>query len=204
MINDIKSAFSENKLAICLSIAILFISLILGYILAPSLHSYLNPVVEDLTQKVESGVITLTFTDIFFNNFRIIVEMFVFGVACCFSVLMLAFNGFFVGYYVGTADDVVRVLLLIIPHGIFEFSSIILACASGLILFNFIYSFLKALWFDKNESVKVSLKNSYDASSKKLKHAIIVFLIASVLMVIAGIIEVYFTVPIAEFLIKFL
>lgn len=204
MINEIKSAFSENKLAICLSVAILFISLILGYVLEPYLYSYFNPVVDDLTQKVQSGVITLTFADIFFNNFKIIFEMFVFGIACCFSVLLLAFNGFFVGYYVGTASDIVRVLLLIIPHGIFEFSSIILACASGLILFNSLYIFLKTLWFDKNESVKVSLINSFNASSKKLKQAIIVFLIASILMAIAGIFEVYLTIPIAEFVIKFL
>lgn len=204
MIDEIKLAFSENKLAICLSAAILFASLILGYVLEPYLYSYFNPVVDDLTQKVQSGVITLTFADIFFNNLRIIFQMLVFGVACCFSLVMLAFNGFFVGYYVGTAENIVSVLLMIIPHGIFEFSSIILACASGMILFNFLFIFLKTLWFDKSDSVVVSLKNSYNASSKKLKQAIMIFAIASILMVIAGIIEVYFTLPIAEFIIKFL
>ena len=48
--NEIKEALSENKTAIFAAIAILFISLILGYILEPSLHSLLNPVVDDLTQ----------------------------------------------------------------------------------------------------------------------------------------------------------
>ena len=76
MINEVKRAFSENKLAIALAIAILFISLILGYIFEPSLYEYLNPVAEDLTQKVESGVIQLTFGDIFFNNLKIICQMF--------------------------------------------------------------------------------------------------------------------------------
>lgn len=204
MMDEVKRAFTENKLAICLSIAILFISLVLGYIFEPYLHSFLNPVVEDLTQKVQSGVITLTFADIFSNNFRIIFQMFVFGVALCFSTVMLAFNGFFVGYYVATSSDLLKVSLLIIPHGIFEFSSCILACASGLVLFNFIYKFLKELWHDENDSVRLSLKNSFNSSSRKLKQAVIIFLVASVLMAIAGVIECYFTISIAEFIIKLL
>ena len=96
MINEVKRAFSENKLAIIASIAILFISLILGYVLQPNLDSYLNPVVDDLTQKVETGVIQLTFQDIFFNNFKIICQMFIYGIIFCFSAIILAFNGFFV------------------------------------------------------------------------------------------------------------
>ncbi len=204
MLDEIKLAFRENKWAIILSIAILLISIVLGYILEPHLYSYLNPVVEDLTQKVQTGVITLTFSDIFLNNLKIILQMFVFGIAFCFSVLILGFNGFFVGYYVATSSDLVRVLLLIIPHGIFEFSSCILACASGLILFNFIMKFIQALWHDECTSVKVSLKNSFSASSKKLRHAIIIFCISVILMAIAGFIEVYLTLPIAEYIIKFL
>ena len=82
MIDEIKSAFRENKWAIIVSIAILFISLILGYILEPYLYTYLNPVVEDLTQKVQSGVIKLTFHDIFLNNLKVILMMFIFGIGC--------------------------------------------------------------------------------------------------------------------------
>ena len=62
---EVKNAFVENKSAIIASAFILFISLILGYVFAPSLHSYLNPVVDDLTNKVETGVVQLTFKDIF-------------------------------------------------------------------------------------------------------------------------------------------
>lgn len=204
MIGEIKSAFRENRLAIALSVAILLISLVLGYVLEPFLHSFLNPVVEDLTQKVQSGVITLTFQDIFLNNIRIVIQMFIYGMAFCFSAVVLAFNGFFVGYYVATSADLVKTSLLIIPHGIFEFSSCILACASGLILFNFIYKFLKTLWGQQDNSVKVRLANSFNASSDKLKHAIIIFAIASILMAIAGFVEVYLTIPIAEFIIKLL
>lgn len=203
MISEIKSAFGENKFAIIFSTAVLLISLTLGFVLNPYLHGYLNPVVEDLTQKVESGVIQLTFEDIFFNNIQIVFQMFIYGLAFCFSVLILAFNGFFVGYYVANSDNLFTTLLLIIPHGIFEFSSCILACASGLILFNFIFRFLKSLWNLENGSVVQRLKIAFSESSVKLKQAVIILGIASILMMIAGFIEVYLTIPVAEFIVNF-
>ena len=81
--NEIKSAFTENKVAIYVSVAILFVSIILGYFLHQYLHGYLNPVVDDLTQKVQTGVIRLTFADIFLNNIRVVFSMFIFG--WCFA-----------------------------------------------------------------------------------------------------------------------
>lgn len=203
MFDEIKSAFSENKIAIISSIAILFISLILGYLLQPHLYDYLNPVVDDLTEKVQTGVITLTFQSIFFNNIQIVFSMFVYGLIFCFSALILGFNGFFTGYYVATSDNIVSTLLLIIPHGIFEFSSCILACASGFVLFNFLAKFILTLLKQKDSSIKESLSVSYDASYPKLKQAFIIFIIASVLMAIAGFVEAYLTLPIAEFLYPF-
>ena len=198
MLNQIKLAFSENKFAICFSVAILIISLILGYILKPYLFSYFNPVVEDLTQKVQSGVIKPTFGDIFFNNIGIVFRMFIYGIIFCFSVFMLAFNGFFLGYYVATAGDLLVTVLLIIPHGIFEFSSCILACASGLVLFNFICKFLKSIWHQESKSAKEILVNSFNESSTKLKQAVILLIVSSILMLVAGFVEAYLTVPIAK------
>ncbi|MBQ2652004.1 MAG: stage II sporulation protein M [Methanobrevibacter sp.] len=204
MINEIKLAFSENKMAIYVSIAVLFISLVLGYILEPYLFSYLNPVVEEFTREVESGVLELTFTSIFSNNIRIVLMMFIYGIFFCFSLVILSFNGFFVGYYVATTEDLLVTVLLIIPHGIFEFSSCILACASGLVLFNFVYKFLKAIWAQESESFKVILTNSFNESSAKLKQAVILFIIASVLMAVAGVVEAYLTVPTADWILSFI
>ena len=200
MLDEVKRAFSENKLAIAASIAILFISLILGYFLEPYLYSYFNPVVEDLTQKVQQGTITLTFMSIFLNNIQIVFSMFIFGVTCIFSAVLLGFNGFFAGYYVATTDNQFQALLLIVPHGIFEFSSCILACASGFVLFNFIYKFLKSLYEQDNGPVMVLLSTSFNAGFDKLKQAVILLLIASILMAIAGFVETYLTLPIAEWL----
>ena len=200
MLNEIKRAFVENKAAILVSIGILAISLILGYCLEGYLYNYLNPVVEDLTQKVQSGVLKITFQDIFLNNLRIICQMFIFGILFCFSALILAFNGFFVGYYVASANDFFTVLMYIVPHGIFELPSCALACAAGFVLFNFIYKFIKSLINEATDSISEKLRNSYDESHDKLRQAIILFIISVILMVIAGIIEAYFTIPIAQFI----
>ena len=202
--NEIKEAFSENKTAIFAAIAILFISLILGYILEPSLHSFLDPVVDDLTQKVKSGVIKVTFSDIFLNNIRIVFAMFILGLLFCFSAVILSFNGFFVGYYVATTDNMLKVLLYIIPHGIFEFSSCILACASGFVLFHFMSKFLMTLMKQENNSISDKINNSFDESFDKLKQALILLAVASVLMAIAGFVEAYLTIPLADYLISML
>lgn len=200
---EIKLAFSENKMAICISIAILLISLILGYVLEPNLHAYLNPVVENLSKQVETGNIKLTFHSIFSNNIRIVFFMFIFGILCCFSALILAFNGFFVGYFVAVnSNDLFKTLLLLIPHGIFEFSSCIIACASGFVLFKFLYRFLKAFARNDEGSLSNQLYESYVENFDKLKQSIMLLLVATVLMIIAGIFEVYLTLPIANFILS--
>lgn len=203
MLNEVKLAFQENKLAICISAAILIISMILGYLLEPYAYGYMNPVIENLARKVESGAIQLTFGDIFFNNLRIIFMMFIFGVIFFFSTVLLAFNGFFVGYYVAASRNI-YVLLYIIPHGIFELSSCVLACSSGLILFNFIYRFFKTLLHQENKPFSDKLTDSFESSYDKLIQACIIFLVSIVLMAISGFIEAYLTIPIAKFVISIL
>ncbi len=199
---EVKLAFTENKIAIVASILIFFVSLILGYVFEPNLYAYLNPIVEDLTHKVETGVVQLTFNDIFFNNIIIVLQMFIYGLVFCLSFLILAFNGFFVGYFVATSANLLQTLLLIVPHGIFEFSSCILGCASGFVLFNFVYSLLKTSLKHREMKFMDRLLFSYDKHFNKLLQALILLGISSILMFIAAIFEVYFTLPIAEFLLS--
>ena len=200
---EIRLAFTENKGAIGIAVAILIFSLILGYYLEPYLHAYLNPVVENLSKQVESGSIKLTFHSIFSNNIRIVFLMFIFGLLFCFSALILSFNGFFVGYFVAVNNnELFKTLLMLIPHGIFEFSSCIIACASGFVLFKFLYRFLKAFAKKEEGSISNQLYESYVENFDKLKQAIILLMVATVLMIIAGIFEVYLTIPIASFIIS--
>ena len=199
---EIRLAFSENKLAIGISIAILFISLLAGYFLEPYLNAYLNPVVDNLSKQVHSGNIQLTFKSIFSNNIRIVFIMFIMGILCCFSAVILAFNGLFVGYFTAIQDDLFTTLLLLVPHGIFELPSCIIACASGFVLFNFIFRFLKTFVRQDDGPVSGQLYSSYVDNFDKLKQAILLLLVAAILMVIAGFVEVYLTEPIARFILS--
>lgn len=195
--NEIKLAILENKLAIYISLFILIFSLILGYLLEPYLYSYFHPVVDDLTQKVQTGTIQLTFADIFLNNLKIIIQMFFYGLLFCLCIFLLAYNGFFIGYYVAIQDNLFRVLAMLVPHGIFELSSCIFSCASGLVLFNFLIKFFKI--YLKED---ISLKDAFLINIFKLKQAVLIFIVSVILMIIAGFVEVYLTIPIAYFLLN--
>lgn len=211
---EIKLAFLENKIAIYISILLLVSTLITGYFLQPYLQSIFDPVVNKLTVDVKTGVITLTFQTIFTNNIFIVFRMFIFGIFFCFSGFILAYNGFFVGYYVASSPDFFKVLMYIIPHGIFEFSSCILATSAGFVLFHFLFKFVYNIAkpdFDYidledkfynltfNDKVIYSMDKNYD----KLKQSLILLGVAVVLMAVAGIIEVYVTVPFANFIFSF-
>ena len=209
--NEIKSAFLENKTAVYISIILLLGTLIAGYVLQPYLQSIFDPVVDKLTEDVKNGVITLTFQTIFTNNILIVFRMF--GIFFCFSGVILAYNGFFVGYYIASSQNLFRVLLYIIPHGIFEFSSCIIATASGFVLFHFLFRLVYNIAkpdFDYieledkfyNLTFKDKLVYSLEKNYDKLKQSLVLLGVAVILMAIAGVIEVYLTVPIANFILS--
>ena len=131
--------------------------------------------------------------------------MFIFGIFFCISGLILAYNGFFVGYYIAGSENLFKVLLLIIPHGIFEFSSCIIATASGFVLFHFIFKLIynTANPIDgDNLPLKTRFTYSLEYNSNKLKESLILLGVAVILMAIAGFIEVYLTLPIANFVLS--
>ncbi len=194
--NEIKLAFTENKIFIIISLSILIFSILLGYFLKPILYDIFNPVVNNLTQKVQTGVVKLTFQDIFINNLFIIFQMFIYGLLFCLSILILAYNGFFTGYYIALSQNIFKTLLFLLPHGIFELSSCVLSCTSGLILFNFLFNILKSYYHED------TFKNSILININKLKQSIIIFSIAVILMIIAGFIEVYITIPLANLILN--
>lgn len=201
---EVKLAFSENRNLIIASTLIFFVSLILGYVFESYLFSIFNPLVEDLTNKVQSGIIQITFHDIFLNNIIVVLRMFIYGLFFCLSALILAFNGFFVGYYVATVPDLTFALLLIIPHGIFEFPSCILACASGFVLFKFAYKFIRTFIKEKEMKFVARIVHAYSENFDILLHAFIILIVASILMVIAGIVESYITLPLGNYLMSVL
>lgn len=199
---EVITALSENNWIIIASALILFYSIIMGYVFEPYLHELLNPVVADLTYKVETGIIQLTFHDLFLNNIMIVFRMFIYGIFFCFSVIILAFNGFFTGYYVAVRGNLIHSIVFIVPHGIFEFSSCILACSSGMVLFRFVYRFIRHITDRRESSLVNRIRDAVYNDFVFLKQALIILAVASILMAIAGVIEAYVTLPLGNYLLS--
>ncbi|MDO5849137.1 MAG: stage II sporulation protein M [Methanobrevibacter sp.] len=208
--HDVREAFADNRYIILISALIFLITLFAGYFFHSLLSSYLSPAVQQLSEGVKNGSIQITFQTIFLNNLLIILRLFVFGIIFCFSCVVLAYNGLFLGYFIANAGNLVPTILLIVPHGIFELPSIVIANASGLILLKYLIRVftLKNCQSEKeefvvNDSIINKLCNSLINNSKYLKHSLILLAISIVLMAIAGVIEVYVTRNLAFFLINF-
>lgn len=194
--NEIKKAFIKNKNVLLLAFLIFIIPFLIGFLFKPYFYNIFEPIYNHLSQQLKEGVIEFSFAGIFLNNLAVLCRTFILGAIFGISAILLLYNALSSGYFLG-GEQIFRKLLLVIPHGIFEFSSLIIGTAAGFLLFKFLYNFIKAN----------PLKGFYDAFDKNFEiiyHSLILFGVAVVLMVIAGFIEVYLTILIALFVLSLL
>ncbi len=191
-IERIVDVFVDNKYLLGISLFFFVFSLLGGFILGPSLYDFFNPVVDQMEGELSSGVISLTFQSIFLNNIFIVFRMFIFGIFLGFSVVLLVYNGFFLGYFLSSYGDFWRNVVFIVPHGIFELPSIVIATTSGLVLFKFVFRFVRDV------RGGVGFGDSLERNYFILNQSLIILGVGCILMFIAGVVESYFTVPIAN------
>lgn len=202
LICELKSAFIENKYLLLLSILIFVIPIFVGYFEASSLKSIMDPLVNSFKQNIKNGTTSLTFLSLFMNNFRVSIMLFA-GSAlfALFGLFILTTNGLFLGYF-GSDIPPIIYLVFILPHGIFEIPALIISTLSGFIILSFILKFIKGIIFkmDDNGS-KMNLiskvKYSFNNNSVKLKQGLILFILSTVLLIIAAFIEANLTKPLA-------
>lgn len=194
--HEIKMAFVKNKNVLIFATLIFIIPFFIGFLFKPYFSNFFEPIVQELTQQLKEGVITFTFKGIFLNNLGVLCKEFILGAFFGISAILLIYNAFFCGYYMG-GDRVFQKFMLMMPHGIFEFSSLIIGAAAGFLLFKFIYKFLKS------NPIK-RFYAAFDENFEIILHSLILFGVSIVLMGIAGFIEVYLTIPIASFVFSLL
>ena len=177
----------------------------IGYLYAPYLESSLQPMVNNFTDRVQSGDIKLTMNSIFFNNFYVAIMIYSGAISLgLLTALLLITNGVFVGYF-ATNLPIGMFLLLTLPHGIFEISGIIIAGAGGFTLISFIAHFLNDITgFKKNKwGEKLKIRNrlvlSFNNNFKKITQSLTLLGVAIVLLIIAAFIEVYITINLANY-----
>ena len=91
-------------------------------------------------------------------------------------------------------------ILYLIPHGIFEITGMILQSAAGILLFLFIWRFIKA--YRSHDTNSASL--AFEETKKLLIQSIMLMVIGFILLLIAAPIEAYLSVSFSEFMIGLL
>lgn len=92
-----------------------------------------------------------------------------------------------------------KYIVYLIPHGIFEITATVLDSAAGLLLFMFIWKFVKA--YRSNEINGFS--DAFEKTKKILIQSIVLFLFAAILLTVAAPIEAYFSVPFSKLVLGF-
>ena len=187
----------ENKKLIVIFTALYFIIAIAIYFFT------INAISSNYTQFQAAMAPNLNVTegntalDLFLNNSRSVVLSYIGGIFfALFSIFSLLVNAFAIGAQsasFGFLQDggTLRFILYLIPHGIFEISGTILQTVSGVILFKFVWRFLKGLIKGEGEGFKEKLSKSYHNNRHVLIQSFVLMIFCIILMAIAAPIEYY-------------
>ena len=146
------------------------------------LSSSLSPV--DLFIHNEGGGIFTYIASIFFGIFAIIM------------VIYNAFNTGILGPIIGhfAPGGSLQYIIYLIPHGIFEITATVLQSVAGILLFMFVYKFIRAIIGKETQG----LSESFEVAKKPLIQSLVIMIFAAILLLIAAPIEAYLSVPISE------
>lgn len=118
------------------------------------------------------------------------------------AIIVLIYNGI----NLGTAGQLfnqiipnggIRYIVYLIPHGIFEITATVLQSVAGVLLFLFIWRFVKAL----RSSQTHGASDAFDKTKKVLIQSIVLMIFATILLLIAAPIEAYISVPFSDLIV---
>ena len=141
--------------------------------------------------------------DLFINNefggIMVYIGSIFFGI---FAIVSLAYNGINMGslgqlFSQMLPNGGIRYLVYLIPHGIFELTATVLQSVAGILLFLFIWRFVRAMISSETHGVS----EAFDKSKKVLVQSLIIMIFATILLLIAAPIEAYFSVPFSELIV---
>ena len=94
----------------------------------------------------------------------------------------------------------IQYIVYLIPHGIFEITALVIQSVAGVLLFLFIWNFIKSLIKSEENGFKDKIINSYVENKKILIQSLVLMIFATILLLIAAPIEAYVSVPFSEFI----
>lgn len=192
----------ENKKLIIVLYALFLITFIATWILmAPKIAGVTSNVTALSTPGGDTSAVELFIHNESSGIFTYLGSIF-FGIL---AVVMVIFNGYnmaMMGPFFAKIlpNGGIMYIIYLIPHGIFEITGMILDSTAGILLFLFIWRFIKAL----RSSETNGASDAFEKTKKTLIQSIVIFVIAFCLTLIAAPIEAYVSTSIAESLMHLL
>ena len=158
---------------------------------------------QNMSSSTPAAMQDVSPVDLFINNefggILVYVGSIFFGIP---AIVSLVYNGINMGLIGQLFSQVlpnggIRYLVYLIPHGIFELTATVLQSVAGILLFLFIWRFVRAMISSETHGVS----EAFDKSKKVLVQSLIIMIFATILLLIAAPIEAYFSVPFSELIV---
>lgn len=197
----IESLKDNKKLIIGLYISFI-VCFIAAWILSGPKMSALNNASVSGTQSAD---FTVNAIDLFIHNtwggILTYVASIFFGIPAIIALIVNAINLGAMGqlFNIALPNGGLKYIVYLIPHGIFEITATVIQSAAGILLFLFIWRFIKAWRSSETQGVS----DSFERTKKVLIQSIVLMIFSIILLIIAAPIEAYVSVPFSELILGF-
>ena len=197
-------SLKENKKMILAFYAIFFVSFILS---AALVGGHMENVIDDTPDSAggsKDGNVTAT--ELFIHNelggIGAYIASILFGIP---AIIEIIYNGVSLGLTGALLSHFmpkgwIQYIIYLIPHGIFEFTAMVIQSVAGILLFLFIVDFLKGLIRSEKNGFKEKVIFSYEENNKRFIQSLVLMIFGTILLLIAAPIEAYVSIPLSNFI----
>lgn len=197
-------SLKENKKMILVFYAIFFVSFILS---AALVGGHMENVIDDTPDSAggsKDGNVTAT--ELFLHNelggIEVYIASILFGIP---AIIIIIYNGVSLGLTGALLSHFmpkgwIQYIIYLIPHGIFEFTAMVIQSVAGILLFLFIVDFLKGLIRSEKNGFKEKVIFSYEENNKRFIQSLVLMIFGTILLLIAAPIEAYVSIPLSNFI----
>ena len=197
-------SLKENKKMILVFYAIFFISFILS---AALVGGHMENVIDDTPDSAggsKDGNVTAT--ELFLHNelggIEVYIASILFGIPAIIEIIYdgvsLGLTGALLSHFM--PKGWIQYIIYLIPHGIFEFTAMVIQSVAGILLFLFIVDFLKGLIRSEKNGFKEKVIFSYEENNKRFIQSLVLMIFGTILLLIAAPIEAYVSIPLSNFI----
>ena len=189
-------SLKENKKMILAFYAIFFVSFILSAALA---GGHMENVIDDIPDSAggsKDGNVTAT--ELFIHNELGGIGAYIASILIIYNGVSLGLTGALLSHFM--PKGWIQYIIYLIPHGIFEFTAMVIQSVAGILLFLFIVDFLKGLIRSEKNGFKEKVIFSYEENNKRFIQSLVLMIFGTILLLIAAPIEAYVSIPLSNFI----